>query len=92
MAVTHTFGPINVITALTDLDATYYDPPLEGVYCGGAGHLDLFIEGVSTVAAPIVYTVAAATLIKNVGKIRGVVASTTATLLVGIGRGAAATA
>lgn len=89
MAVSsHSFGPTNVLIGLVDADATYYDPPLEAVYCGGAGHLDLYIEGVSTVVAPVVYTVGAASIVKNVGKIRGVVASTTATLMVGIGAGA----
>lgn len=88
----HSFGPTSVINALAKSDTTYYDPPLDAIYAGGAGHVDLFIEGKSTVAAPIVYTLAAQGLVKDVGRIRGVVASTTATLLVGIGAGAKATA
>jgi len=89
MATSTSVGSVNVITTLTKSDTTRYDPPLEMLYAGGAGHVDLEIEGVSTVAAPVVYTVAAQGFVTNVGKIRRVVASTTATLLVGIGRGSA---
>lgn len=82
-------GSVNVITTLSKSDTTWYDPPLEMVYAGGAGAVALTIEGRPT---PAIYTLAAQGFLSGLGPIRRVLSTgTAATLLVGIGRGAAAT-
>lgn len=90
MTVINQFGPTMVLTALTKSDTTYYDPPLEAVYCGGTGALALEVDGKP---APIIYAgIAAQGIVQNVGRIRRVKSTgTTATLMVGIGAGATAT-